>query len=179
MKVTELRKGALFVEREDPWKVEKYEHIKMGRGGATIKVKARNLITDTVREFSYNSGAKVEDADVETVKTKLLYQDGKQAHFDNKVDLPISEIREKVEFLKSGTEITMIFFEGEPIDILIPITVDLKVKRSDPAVAGNTSGNATKEALLESGIRIHVPLFVNEGDTVRVNTESRSYVTRV
>ncbi|MFH1896291.1 MAG: elongation factor P [bacterium] len=179
MKVTELRKGALFVENQDPWKVLEYNHIKVGRGGANIKVKARNLKTDKIREFTYHSGAKVIDADVEVVKTVFLYRTGKEAHFANKRVLPLELVGSKVDYLKNGVEVGIVCFADEPIDLLIPITVDLKVTRTDSAVAGNTAGNATKEAHLESGLKLQVPLFVSEGDVVRVNTESGSYVTRV
>jgi len=179
MKVTELRKGALFVEGNEPWKVLEYHHIKMGRGGANIKVRARNLKNSKIREFTYNSGGKVEDANVEVVKTTFLFRTGREARFANKTVLPIGLVEGRVDFLKNGTGVGIVVFEDEPIDLLIPTTVDLKVKKTSPAVAGNTSGNATKEALLESGLKLQVPLFINEGDTVRVNTESGSYVTRV
>lgn len=179
MKVTSLRKGALFVENQDPWKVLEYTHIKVGRGGANIKVKARNLKTDKIREFTYNSGAKVADADMEVIKTKFLYRTGHEAHFEEGQVLPIELVADKVDYLKSGTEVSILYFEEEPIDLLIPITVDLKVRKTSAAVVGNTAGNATKEAHLESGLKLQVPLFVNEGDVVRVNTENGSYVTRV
>ena len=179
LKVTELRKGAMFVDNGEPWKVLDYTHIKMGRGGATIKIKGRNIKSDKIREFSFHSGAKVEEADVEVEKTQFIFRNGKEAHFTNKQVLPLEITGSKVDYLKSGTEVSIVSFEGEPLDLLIPITVDLKVKKTSSAVAGNTAGTATKEALLDSGLKLQVPLFINEGDLVRVNTDSGTYTTRV
>ena len=151
----------------------------MGRGNASIRLKGRNLVNGKIRDFTYNSGAHVEEADVEVVKTNFKYRDGQSAYFENGVTLPLSEYEDKVLFLKSGIDVSVVLFEEEPIDLLIPITVDLEVKSTAGSDKGNTVSGAYKEAIMETGLRIQVPMFVKEGDELKINTETASYVTRV
>jgi elongation factor P len=182
--VTELRAGAVFKEGNDPFQVSKYTHTKMGRGNAVIRIKAKNLRTGAVLEKAFNSGAKVEEADVSKKGVQFLYQDGRNLHFkdlenEHKLSLSISLAPTAGNFLSKNQEAKILIFENEPLAVEIPPTVELKVKKTEPGIKGNSATNIYKPATLESGYKLQVPLFVNEGDTIKVNAESGKYISRV
>ncbi len=182
--VTELRAGAVFKDNGSPFQVLKYQHKKVGRGNATIRVKARNLRTGAVLEKTFNSGSKVEEADVSKRSVQFLYQDGKELHFkdlgnEQKLSLPMSLAPDAGNFLSKNQEVKILFFEDEPLAVEIPPTVELQVKKTEPGLKGNSATNIYKPATLESGHKLQVPLFINEGDTIRVSTGSGKYLSRV
>lgn len=182
--VTELRGGAVFREGNDPFQVLKYFHTKMGRGNAVIRVRAKNLRTGATLEKSFNSGAKVEEADVSKKSVQFLYQDGKNLHFkdletEQKLSLPISLAPTAGNFLSKTQEVKILVFEDEPLVIELPSTVELQVKKTEPGLKGNSATNIYKPATLESGHKLQVPLFINEGDTIKVNTEGGKYLGRI
>ena len=179
--VTELRKGAVFKQDGDPLQVTQYLHKKLGRGKANIRIKTRNLKTGATLDTVFNSGAKVEDVEVIKKSVQFLYQDGKQVHFKDletgdKMSLPMDW---QGNFLSKDTEVKLFVFEGEPLSIELPSAVELKVKKTEPGVKGNSATNTYKPATLESGHTLQVPLFINEGDTIKVNTETGKYVSRM
>ena len=179
--VTELRAGAVFKHEGDPLQVTKYLHKKLGRGKANIRIKAKNLRTGTTLDTVFNSGAKVEEVGVVKKSVQFLYQDGKQLHFKDletgdKVSLAMDG---QGNFLSKNLEIKLLSFEGEPLSIELPSAVELKVKKTEPGIKGNSATNIYKPATLESGHTLKVPLFINEGDTIKVSTETGKYVSRV
>lgn len=179
--VTELRAGAVFRHDGDPLQVTKYLHKKVGRGKANIRIKAKNLKTGATLDTVFSSGTKVEEAEVVKESVRFLYQDGKELHFKgletgDKVSLPMSDIG---NFLSKNTEVKILIFEDEPLSVELPSTVELKVKKTEPGIKGNSATNIYKPATLESGHTLPVPLFINEGDTIKVNTETGKYVSRV
>ena len=179
--VTELRKGAVFKHNGDPLQMTKYLHKKLGRGKANIRIKAKNLRTGATLDTVFNSGAKVEKAEVVKKSVQFLYQDGKQLHFTDsetgdKMSLPMSD---SGKFVSKNIEIKLLSFEGEPLSIELPSAVELKVKKTEPGFKGNSATNIYKPATLESGHTLQVPLFINEGDTIKVNIETGKYVSRV
>jgi elongation factor P len=182
--VNELRKGVTFELENDLFKVLDYEHHKPGRGKATIRVKARNLRTGTILEKTFNSGDRVQDAQLEHHNVQFLYFDGQLYHF---MDLDTYEqpaisadvIGDSAGFLKEGLEIKLTFYENEPLDIDLPITVDLNVVQADMAVRGDTATSVTKKVTTETGLEVQVPNFVGEGDVIRVDTRNSAYITRV
>jgi elongation factor P len=182
--VNELRKGVTFELENDLFKVLDYEHHKPGRGKATIRVKARNLRTGTILEKTFNSGDRVQDARLEHHNVQFLYFDGQLYHF---MDLDTYEqpaisadvIGDSAGFLKEGLEIKLTFYENEPLDIDLPITVDLNVVQADMAVRGDTATSVTKKVTTETGLEVQVPNFVGEGDVIRVDTRNSAYITRV
>jgi len=179
--VTELRKGAVFKQDGDPLQVTQYLHKKLGRGKASIRIKAKNLRTGATLDKVFNSGAKVEGAEVIKKSAQFLYQDGKQLHFKDletgdKLSLPMSD---SGKFLSKDSQAKLLAFEGEPLSIELPSAVELKVKKTEPGVKGNSATNIYKPATLESGHTLQVPLFINEGDTIKVSTETGKYVSRV
>jgi len=182
--VTELRAGAVFKENGSPFQVLRYQHKKVGRGNATIRVKARNLRTGAVLEKTFNSGSRVEDAEVSKESVQFLYQDGKALRFkdlenEQKLSLPMSLAHDAGNFLSKNMQAKILVFEDEPLAVELPPTVELQVKNTEPGIKGNSATNIYKPAILESGHTLQVPLFINEGDTIKVNTESGKYVSRV
>jgi elongation factor P len=183
LSVTELRKGAVFVEEGKPYVVIEYQHIKVGRGSATIKIKARNLKSGSMLEKSFISGATVEEGEVERRKAQYLYSDEKNLNFmdpNSFEQFPISKsISGGAEkFLKEGAEVFFQIFQGEPINVELPLKVNLKVTETPPGEKGDTKQGGSKEATVETGCRLQVPMFVSVGEMIQINTESGEYAGR-
>ncbi|NLZ74435.1 elongation factor P [Candidatus Falkowbacteria bacterium] len=179
----EIKTGRVIKLNNDPYIIIKTDHHKMGRGGAVLKIKCRNLINGSILEKTYQGTEKAEEAETETKKANFMYKDKDQAYFmDNEsyeqFDLPLEEIGESAMFLKDGTDVDVLYFEGKPVSVSLPIKVDLKVVSAPPGVKGNSAGNVTKQVELETGAKINVPMFINEGDIIRINTDSGEYVER-
>lgn len=181
--VTELRAGAAFIEGKDLFKVIKYEHVKMGRGTANIKVKAKNLRSGAIIEKSFISGARVQEAILDKKEVQYLYQESENFFFMNPItfeqySVPGSLIREEAKYLQEGMKVILQFLEDEPLSLELPIKMDLKVVEADPGVRGNSATNLYKDAILENGLRVKVPLFIDAGEIVRIDTRDGSYVER-
>ena len=182
--VQELRKGNTYIEDNDLWRVLDYQHIKTGRGNATIRVKVRNLRSGSTVEKTYPSGGRIQDIRLDHATVQYLYHDGDLYFFMNtetyeQPALTAKMLGEAVNFLTDGMQIEMESWEGEPITIDLPTTVDLEVVQTDPGFAGDTATNATKPAIVSTGYQVQVPLFVTTGDKVRIDTRSGGYLTRV
>ncbi|MCY3994309.1 MAG: elongation factor P [Caldilineaceae bacterium] len=182
--VQQLRRGNIYEEDRQLWRVLDFQHIKMARGGATIRLKVRNLRSGATIEKTYNSGARVDDIRLDSRDVEYLYTDGDLYHFMDtetfeQVALSKDALEEIVQFLKDNTVVELESFEGEPISVNLPTTIDLEVVWAEMAVAGDTANSPTKEVELETGYRLNVPMFVKEGDTVRIDTRDGRYVTRV
>jgi len=182
--VTGLRKGTVFAEGETPFLVLDYTHTKMGRGTANIKVKVRNLKTGAVLTKTFISGASVEEAEIERRNVQYLYSDAGAAYFMDpgtfeQFSIPSKIVGDAVRFLSEGGETTIFSFRGEPLSVELPPKVDLKVVETGPSEKGDTRSAATKEAVLETGCKLQVPMFVRVGDILRVSTETGKYVERV
>ena len=183
--VQDLRKGTTFVDDDgNLYMVLDYLHNKQGRGNATIKTKLRNLRTGATTERSFQSGGRVQDVRLDTQTVQYLYRDGDLYHFmdTETYEQPVlsSELLgEHADYLKEGMNVEVLVYEGQPIDIQLPTTVDLKVVETAPGYKGDTASGGGKPARLETGVTVTVPFFVNVGDTVRVDTRTGDYVTRV
>jgi len=182
--VQALRKGDLYEEEGQLWRVLDYQHIKVARGGATIRLKLRNARTGSNVEKTYNNGARVQNVTLEKDAVQYQYTDGQFYYFMNmetfeQVVLTPEALEGIVEYLTDNQIVVLETYEGEPITIALPTTVDLKVVWADAAVVGDTATALTKQAELETGLRLQVPMFVSEGDVVRVDTRDARYVTRV
>jgi len=182
--VHQLRKGTTFILDGDLFKVIEFQHHKPGRGKAVIRTKLRNLRTGATIDKNFISGNQVEDVRVERVAVQYLYTDGTFYYFMNsetyeQMPLSAAVLGDSIQYLIDNMELNISVFDGEPIDVDLPVNVDLRVVEAPMAVAGDTATGVTKEVTLESGLKINVPLFVKEGDTVRVDTRSAEYVTRV
>jgi elongation factor P len=182
--VQDLRKGTTFIEDNDLWRVIEYSHIKTGRGNATIRVKVRNLRTGGTVEKTYPSGGRVQDVRLDHATVQYLYHDGDLYFFMNtetfeQPAINASMLGNRVNFLTDGMSLDLESYEGEPINIEMPTTVDLEVAETGPGFAGDTATNATKPATLSTGLQVNVPLFVQTGDKIRVDTRTGEYLTRV
>ncbi len=182
--VNELRKGVTFELDGSLYKVLEYEHHKPGRGKATIRIKARDLRKGTILDKTFPSGDRVQDVRLDYHNVQYLYTDGDFYHFmDNETfeqpAIAASVVGDAAAYLKEGMEVKLTFYGSEPLDIELPITVDLKVTEAQAAVRGDTATGVTKRVKTETGLEVQVPAFVNAGDTIRVDTRTGQYVTRV
>ena len=182
--VNELRKGVTFELDGGLYKVLDYSHNKTGRGNATIRVKARNLLTGANIERTFNSGLSVQDVSLDFHNVAYLYNDGDFYHFMDNVTFEQPAIKadllgDDALYLKEGMEVKLTFYNGEPLDVEIPSSVDLKVVQAETAIRGDTATGVTKRVTTETGLQVNCPQFVKVGDTIRVNTETGEYVTRV
>jgi elongation factor P len=182
--VQDLRKGATFIEENELWRVLEYSHIKTGRGNATIRVKVRNLRSGGTMEKTYPSGSRVQDVRLDHAVVQYLYHDGDLYFFMNTETYEQPAINAKtlgdaVNYLTDGMSLELESYDGEPINIELPTTVDLEVVQTDPGFAGDTATNANKPARVTTGLQVQVPLFVNTGDIIRIDTRTGQYLTRV
>jgi elongation factor P len=181
--VNDLRKGVTFELDNSLYKVLDYAHNKPGRGNATIRIKARDLRTGTTLEKTFQSGDRVQDVRLEFHNVQFLYKDGDLFYF---MDMETFEqpgisgkiIGEMAGFLKEGMEVKLTYYNNDPIDIDLPTSVDLKVVQAEVAVRGDTATGVTKKVVTETGQEVQVPNFVKEGDTIRVDTRTGTYLTR-
>jgi elongation factor P len=182
--VNDLRKGVTFVSDGNLYKVLDYHHNKPGRGNATIRVKVMNLKTGSNLEQTYQSGDRVQDVRLDYHNVQYLYNDGNLYHFmdlDTYEQPAISKdlLGDMALYLKENMEVKLTFYDNEPIDVELPTSVDLLVTEADVAVRGDTATGVTKRVTVETGYGVDVPMFVKEGDVIRVDTRSGTYVTRV
>ncbi|MBN1220884.1 MAG: elongation factor P [Anaerolineae bacterium] len=182
--VNALRKGTTFTLDNELFKVLDYTHNKTARGGATIRVKVRNLRSGAIYEKTFTGGERVEDIRLDHAEAQFLYNDGDLYYFmDTETYEQPAFNREVVEdiipYLTENTTVKISTYNGEPIDIEIPITVELEVVQTEPGFAGDTAQGATKPARFSTGLEVQVPLFVNEGDVIRIDTRTGTYLTRV
>ncbi len=183
--VQDLRKGTTFIDDDgNLYRVLEYQHVKQGRGNATIKTKLRNVKTGSTIDKSFQSGGRVQDVRLDHHTVQYLYNDGETYYFMDtetyeQPALSKDLLGESAMFLKENIVAELMTYEGQPIEVELPTTVDLKVKETAPGFKGDTASGGGKPATLETGVVITVPFFVNVGDTVRVDTRDGSYVTRV
>ena len=182
--VNQLRKGTTFTLDGEIYKVIEYQHHKPGRGKAVIRTKIRNLRSGSTIDKNFTSGDRVEDIRIDRIAVQYLYNDGDFYYFMNEetfdqIPLPTAVLGESVEYLVDNMSLNIYSYEGEAIDIELPTSVDLQVVDAPLALAGDTATGATKRVTVASGLKVTVPLFVSEGDTIRVDTRTGAYVTRV
>jgi elongation factor P len=180
----ELRKGTTFYLDDELYRVIEYQHHKPGRGNAIIRTKLRNLRTGTIIPRNFLSGDRFEEAYVERRPMQFLYEGQGFYHFMDtetysQVRLSEDLVQEKVGYLKEGQEYTVSILGNEPLDIELPNAMELEVVKSEMAVAGDTATGATKRVICETGLKVQVPLFIEVGDVIRVDTDKGEYVTRV
>ena len=183
LSISEIKIGKVLDINKEPFIVIRTDHHKMGRGGAVLKVKLRNLINANILEKTYQGSEKATEAQTETKKANFMYKDATVAHFmDNnnyeEFTLAIEDIGEKAQYLKDGTDVDTLYYNDKPVSVSLPIKMDFKVVSAPPSVKGNSVGSVTKAVELETGATINVPVFINEGDLIRINTDTGEYVER-
>ena len=184
IEATNLKNGIAFLMNGKPFKVIKYTHQKIGRGGGLVKLVIRNLETGNQVEKTINSAAKVENINTQKRSMQYLYQDGGNAVFMDpktfgQVEIPISIAKEELPYIKEGENADILFWDDKPLSIEISPKVTLTIKETAPGVKGNSATNLYKPAILENDIQLRVPLFIKTGDKIRVDTRNGEYVERV
>ena len=182
--VNALRKGTTYELDGEIYRVLEYSHNKPGRGNATIRVKVRNIRSGSTFEKTFGSGDRVQDIRIESRAMQYLYHDGDLYHFMDtetfeQIALDAKLLEEAIPFLKDGMSVVVQDYQGESLGLELPITVDFKIVQADIAVRGDTAAGTSKQVTIETGHRVQVPLFVNEGDTIRIDTRTGEYLTRV
>ena len=181
--VTDLRSGVVFEENGQLFQVISYEHIKMGRGSANIKVKVKNVRSATTIEKSFINGAKVSDVFVVKKDLQYLYKDGENAYFMNpptfeQIDISLKTMGSDIYYLKEGENFNISFLGDEALSVNLAPKMVFKVTETAAGVRGNSATNVFKEAILENGLTAKVPLFIKEGDSIRVDTRTGEYSER-
>jgi len=181
---SDLRKGVVIELDGDLWQILDYHHLKIGRGSAQVRIKLRNVKRGGTVERSFQAGDKWPRAQLDHRQIQFMYQDGDDFHFmetESYEQFSVSreQLDDAVNYLKDGMLLDRTSYEGETIGVELPVTVDLKVVETEPGFAGDTQSGARKPATLETGLVIQVPIFVNEGDTIRVDTRTGEYQTRL
>jgi elongation factor P len=182
--VNDLRKGVTFEYDGQIYKVLEYSHNKPGRGNATIRTKLRNLKTGSTVDRTFQSGDRVQDIRLDHHQVTYLYRDGDLFYFMDtetyeQPALTAETLGDNVNYLKEGQAAKLTFYEDEAIEIELPSAVDLEIVESEAGVRGDTATGANKLVTTETGLKVQVPLFVNVGDVIRVDTRSGDYLTRV
>ena len=180
----DFRKGVTFVYNNGVYVIVDFQHVKPGKGAAFVRTKIKNVMTGAVREETFNPSEKFELAHIEQKDMEYLYADGDIYYFMDsetyeQVPLNKDKVEDALQFLKEDMVATIKFFKGEAFSVEPPNFVVLEVVKCEPAVAGNTATNATKPAEVETGYQIMVPMFVNEGDKIRIDTRTGDYMERV
>lgn len=185
LRYNELKKGVIFLLNGEPYKVLEYSFSKLHRGRPIVKTKIENLKTGVIISRNFQQSEEFEEAEVETKEIKFIYEHRGKCVF-SQVDNPSKrfELESEVlgrskKYLKSNTKIEAIFFEGKIINIKLPIKMDFKVIECPPAFKGDTAQAGRKIAILETGTKVDVPMFIKAGDTIRINTQEDKYVERV
>ena len=181
--VNDIKNGITFVLDGDIYQVLEFSHVKPGKGAAFVKMKIRNLRSGSTTEKSFNSGTKLEKAIIEKKPMQFLYASGDSYNFMNmetyeQIELTKEQLGEEVNYLKEGLNVDLSFYQGELLGVMLPDKVELKVTHTEPAVKGNTTNNATKDATLETGLVVRVPLFVDTDDVVIISTSTGKYDSR-
>lgn len=179
----EFRKGLTIEIDGQVWVIVDFQHVKPGKGAAFVRTKIKNVVTGSVLERTFNPTDRYEQAMIETKDMQYLYNDGPLYYFmDNETyeQLPLNKelVEDAIQFVKENTNVTIKFFKGQAFAVEAPFFVELKVTQTDPGVKGDTATGGSKPATLETGAVLQVPLFVNEGDMIRVDTRSGEYMSR-
>lgn len=182
--LSEIKLGKIIVINDQPYKVVSTQHSKQARSGAVLRTKLKNLVNGSMIEKTFSGSDKAEEASLEKTKASFLYSDGENYNFMDQetfeqFSFSKDDIGEQVQFLRDGTIVDILKFNGKSVNISLPTKMEFKVVSAPPGIKGDTAGSATKQVTIETGAQIKCPLFVNEGDVIRVNTETSDYVERV
>ncbi|MEX2542590.1 MAG: elongation factor P [Trueperaceae bacterium] len=181
--VTDLRNGTKVEVDGALWECLEYQHQKIGRGGAKVVAKFRNLDTGSIVERTFNSGEKLQDIFIDYRTMQYLFSDGETYTFmdTETYEQPIlsrKQIGDGARYLKENLEVTVDYFQGRPLKVTLPNVVELKIVETDPGMKGDTVSGGSKPARLESGTSVQVPLFIDQGESIRVDTRTGEYLGR-
>ena len=181
---SDIKKGVCFKLEGDLFSVVEFQHVKPGKGGAFVRTKLKNIRKGTVIEKTFRSGEKLDDVRLEKSAMQYLYEEGEHLMFMNtesyeQESVPKEALGNALKFLKEEDIVDIIFYEGEAVSVEPPASVVLKVIYAEPGVKGDTATNVLKPVKVETDAEVKVPLFINEGDMIKINTETGEYLERV
>lgn len=181
---SDIRKGLKIILDAQPYSVVDFQFVKPGKGQAFTRTKLKHMSTGAVLERTFKSGEKLEPADVEERSMQFIYPEGEDFVFmdqvsGDQVTIAGEQLGDSKDFLIDGLTVDVVFFKGRPIDVTLPVHVVVQITQSDPGVRGDTASNVTKPATLSTGASVQVPLFINEGEWIKVDTRTRQYMERV
>jgi len=183
MDLNDMKLGTIVLMNNQPFQVIWSNRMRTAQRKPVMQAKLRNVITGKVMEYSFKFGERIEEADVSREKATFLYADADGTHFMNSqtfetVDIAKEVTLEQESFLKESMEVQILRFNNKPVSIELPIKIDLKVTEAPPSVVGNSGGNVTKPVTLETGLVVNAPMFIKEGDMIRVDSRTGEYVER-
>jgi elongation factor P len=180
----DFRKGLKIELNGEPFAIVDFLHVKPGKGGAFVRTTLKSLMSGNVIDRTFRSGEKVDKPDLEEKEMQFLYESDGEFHFMDsetyeQLFLTQVQLGDARSYLQENVAVTVLFHNGKPIGVEVPIFVELKVSATEPGIKGDTAGGATKPATLETGMTVQVPLFVNEGDVLKIDTRTGKYMERV
>ncbi len=179
----EFKKGLRIVFDDQPYQIVEFQHVKPGKGGAFVRTKLKHMRQGRVIDNTFRAGEKVELVDFDEKHMQYLYKDERYHFMDtetyDQISLSPDEVGDARDFLKENTEVDILFIDGSPVTVELPNFMELAIVKTDPGIRGDTASGGSKPARLETGATIQVPLFLNEGDVVKVDTRSAEYLSRV
>ncbi len=181
---SDFRKGLKMEYKGDPYEIIDFQHVKMGRGGAVVKTKMKNIKTGSVIEETIRSGEKFPTPELDERKMQYLYMQDNLYYFMDQetfeqVPLTAAQLGNSKVFLKENTEVKILTYKGEPLNVELPTFIELVIVKTDPGFKGDTASGGGKPATLETGAVVRVPFHINEGDTIKVDTRTSEYIERV
>lgn len=184
MTTSDFRKGLAIKYNNETYILIGYQFVNPGKGSAFTRAKMKNIKSGKVVEVTFKSGEQIEEANMEYKKCQYMYNDGTDFHFMDNVNyeqfsMPADLIGEQGQYMMDGGEVTIVFVDNLPVSIQLPPKMDFKVTEASPGERGDTATGGTKQVTIETGARVNAPLFIKEGDRIKVNTETGEYVERV
>lgn len=181
---SEFRKGLRILLDNEPFVIVDFQHVKPGKGGAFVRTRIKSLVSGNVLDRTFRSGDKVELPELEEAQMQFLYKEGDKYHFMDtrsydQIYIDEKNLGDARNYIKEGLNIEVLIYKGNPIDVEIQNFVELRIVQTEPGMRGDTAQNATKPAVLETGYTIQVPLFVEEGEVVKIDTRTGQYIERV
>ena len=182
--ISDFKNGTLFENEGTIYQVIWFQHHKPGKGGAVMRTRIRNMRSGSIIEQTFKSGEKFKEVEMTRKKKQYLYKEGDNYTFMDmetydQISVPLEKIGDQAKFLKENMEVEALYLDEEFLSLELPASVELKVTNTVPGVRGDTVSNVTKPATTESGVEVQVPLFIKEGDTIKVDTRSGDYISRV
>jgi len=181
--INDIKNGMTIIIDGNLCQIVEFQHVKPGKGSAFVRIKLRNLRTGAVVENSYNTNIKIERARIDRMPMQFLYSDGSSFVFMNtetydQIEVPAEKLEQEKRFLKEGLEIQLDYYEGELLGVTLPEKIEFEVTETEPATKGNTTNNALKDATIETGYTVKVPMFINQGERIIISTRDGKYSSR-
>ena len=181
--INDIKNGITFIYEDNIYQVLEFQHVKPGKGAAFVKAKLRNLRTGSTVEKTFNTSIKLEKAMIDKQHMQYLYNNGDAFNFMNmqtyeQIELPKEQLGDSAKFLKEGINVDISFYQGELIGVILPDKIEYEVAKTEPAVKGNTTNNAMKDAYMENDLMVRVPLFIEQGEHIIVSTKDGKYDSR-